>query len=298
MPKYIDVPCRCGRTLRATHERAGSAIRCWDCRVEVAVPRPRLSGRLVRELLGSVRYSLDIPQLAQFLLVGGVMAGLLVTGGIGPWLVVAAGVLCLVLGRQTVAWSLRLARLALGKHPVVTLCCALAILPALGMIELVTLGLAREQGWFRYVVLDLSSRANAARVLGHRADAGMMDLSSISDADLFRIYAGGLRRGRLLSMAIPASLVRGTADRLNSGYAYANLLEWQSRVEPGNYLLFRAAVTSVVGALILMSLGLFRRWIFLIGTVDERHLALAHIEQRRGPRAHLPAIIVSPVGAR
>lgn len=298
MAKYIDVPCGCGRTLRATHERAGSAIRCWDCREEVAVPRAQLSGRLVCELLGSVRYSFNIPRFAQLLLVGVVMAGLLALGRVGPWLVAAAAVSYLVLGRRTVAWTLGLARVALRNHPLATMGCALAVLPTLGMIEVATIGLAREQGWFRYVVLDLSSRASAARVLGHRADIGMIDLTSISDADLFRIYAGGLRRGRLLAVAIPASLWRGTADRLNSGYGYANMFEWQATVEPGNYLVFRAGATALIGALVCMVLGLWRRWVFLIGTVDQRHLALANAEPRRGPRTHLPAIILSPLGAR
>lgn len=293
MANFINVPCRCGRTLRAKHNWAGSTIRCWDCRAEVAVPRPRLGGRLACELLGAGRYLLSMPQLFGYLLVGALIAGLLLVGRSGPWLVAGVSVIAVYVGRHSLAWTAKFAREAVRSHPIATAACVLGILPGLALSELAVVGLVREQGWLPYVVLDLSPRSSAVAVLGHRSDVGIMDLSALSDGELFRIYAGGLRRGRLLLWTIPASLMHRTEERLNSGYGYANPFDWQGSVDPYVYLLFRAGCTVLIGALALLILGLFARWLCLIGTVDERYQALAGTDHRHDPQAHLPTIVLA-----
>jgi hypothetical protein len=59
MPRFIQVLCRCGRSLRALPDQAGTAIQCWDCKAEVIVPHPDRSGLagpiagLLREVLWS-----------------------------------------------------------------------------------------------------------------------------------------------------------------------------------------------------------------------------------------------------
>jgi hypothetical protein len=44
MPRFIQVKCPCGRSLRALPDQAGTAIQCWDCKAEVIVPHQDQSG--------------------------------------------------------------------------------------------------------------------------------------------------------------------------------------------------------------------------------------------------------------
>jgi hypothetical protein len=55
MPAYIELKCKCGRTLRARKEQGGTTVRCWDCQADVMVPRVRTGDKLARESLRSAR---------------------------------------------------------------------------------------------------------------------------------------------------------------------------------------------------------------------------------------------------
>jgi hypothetical protein len=78
MPSFIRVECRCGRTLRATIDQAGTTIRCWDCQAEARVPHAATSERLTRECLDGARQFLTYGNLILFL-VGGLIVGCALT---------------------------------------------------------------------------------------------------------------------------------------------------------------------------------------------------------------------------
>src|SRR4051812_15473456 len=46
----IQVPCICGRSLRAKPDQVGTDIRCWDCQRLVTVAVPRAKQKVAREL--------------------------------------------------------------------------------------------------------------------------------------------------------------------------------------------------------------------------------------------------------
>jgi lysylphosphatidylglycerol synthetase-like protein (DUF2156 family) len=78
MPHYLSVECRCGRTLRATIDQAGTMIRCWDCHAEFLVPHPATSERLARECLDDARQFLNYGNILAFV-VGGLIVGCALT---------------------------------------------------------------------------------------------------------------------------------------------------------------------------------------------------------------------------
>jgi hypothetical protein len=75
--RYLEVICRCGRTLRASIESAGSTIQCWDCKAVVPVPVPRarlLAARVMLRGLGDV---FSVPAMVSLLVATVVLVGLL-----------------------------------------------------------------------------------------------------------------------------------------------------------------------------------------------------------------------------
>jgi hypothetical protein len=84
MSPFIRVDCRCGRTLRANVDQAGTEIRCWECQATVVVPYPPSGGRLVREFLDGARELLRIEVLLRFLAGGLVIACALAIPRVGP----------------------------------------------------------------------------------------------------------------------------------------------------------------------------------------------------------------------
>jgi CheY-like chemotaxis protein len=86
MPAFIYANCRCGRTLRARVDQAGTAIRCWSCGGNVTVPHPRVTGRLAWALAESVPRSLSLPTVVAVLAVAVLISAALVVPVAGLWL--------------------------------------------------------------------------------------------------------------------------------------------------------------------------------------------------------------------
>jgi hypothetical protein len=165
----------------------------------------------------------------------------------------------------------------------VTLGVALAIPVGMVVLEAALVSVSYQQDWLRYVVLDITPRSAAVAVLGGREDVGAIDLARLSDAEVFGIYAKGLRRGFALSWAVPASLMRGTTVRTDTGYAFASLVGWYEWVDPLQYTAYKAvcSVGAVMGVLALFALaGL---WVHRIATIRSRHRA----SQAPPPSSHI-----------
>lgn len=272
MAKNIFFQCRCGRTLRVANDRAGTLVRCWDCRNELTAPLPDLRGRLAGEMSGVVRSALG-PWIAYCLLAAVLTTGLLLLGRIGLALVAvligAAG----YYGRDALIGTAKRFLVGTRRHPLAMLCIPLVLALGLVAMEATLVGVAYGQDWFRYLVLDITPRSGAAAVLGGEPHIGGLDFYEISDAQVFRIYAHGLRRGYALTWTIPASLLRGLATRPNAGYPFVNPIAWDTWVDPFSYLGFRAFCT-VAAMTSLLSLVLVKaRWINIIGSLEARYLA-------------------------
>ena len=271
--RYLHLKCPCGRSLRAGLTKAGSTVRCWDCRGEVSVPLPRMRGRLAAEVAEAFRDSAGSETLGRCLAAALVSAALLAVDGAGLALAVlpvaAFAALRRVEGRDAItsAWS------GVKRHPWAVLLVALALPVGLVAAEAGLVGVAYEQDWLRFLVLDLSPREGSVKVLGGGAEAGGVDLPLISDSEVGRIYAYGLRRGRALTWAIPASLANGTGVRNDSGYAFANAAAWHDWVDPSAYFAYRALAAVASLTLLAWVLVAQARAVALIGTVEERFVA-------------------------
>jgi hypothetical protein len=273
MAKFVFLDCRCGRTLRAWDHQAGETIQCWGCREKTTVPLPNVLGRLPGEMWQSV---LDIRRegrLAVCVAAAVVTTGALMLGQAGLLVVGIAIVAAAVAFRDRLAHGLRLGLEAVSRHPLRTLGAVLMLPIALVAIEAGLVGLSYQQNWLRYMTLDVSPRAGAVAVLGIREDTGSTDLALISDAEVFSVYRYGLRRGFALTWTVPASLMRGTTPRTDTGYAFVNQIGWSEWVNPVQYLAFKAACS--IGALsslfLLVSLG--GQWVVRIATVGARQPA-------------------------
>ena len=105
MAEHIDFACTCGRTLRVAAEKAGERVTCWNCRVDLEVPRVQIGGRVRRESLDLLR---GVLQPESFFLVLAGAFGLAVALTI-PWvgrvlglgLLALAGVRYLAIIRRT-----------------------------------------------------------------------------------------------------------------------------------------------------------------------------------------------------
>src|SRR5262245_41459407 len=93
MPLFIRVQCRCGRTLRATIDQAGTPIRCWECHAETVVPDTVSSERLIRECLDGARPFLMPASIFAFLGCALIIACTLSLPVVGP----AAGLVLLTI---------------------------------------------------------------------------------------------------------------------------------------------------------------------------------------------------------
>jgi hypothetical protein len=250
-------------------------IRCWDCREEGVVPHPNLSGQLAREMWDSLRASSDLERVGYGLLGAVLVTGSLLLGRAG--LLVAAVLLAAAAFayRRTLLRTAERALTGARRHPLAMLCVPLVLPLGLVATEAAIVGVAYEQDWLRYLVLDMSPRAGAVAVLASRPDAAGVDYASISDAEVFRIYGYGLRRGYALTWTVPASLIRGMSTRSDTGYAFVNAAAWNDWVNPVNYLSFRALCTAAVVTILASVLSLNARWINLIGSLEARHLAAA-----------------------
>ncbi|MFO0952678.1 MAG: response regulator [Isosphaeraceae bacterium] len=92
MAAFIYANCRCGRTLRARDDQAGTRIRCWSCGSDVLVRFPRVGGRLARALAEAVPQSLRSSSVLWAVCGALLISGALLVPVAGPWLALALGV--------------------------------------------------------------------------------------------------------------------------------------------------------------------------------------------------------------
>ncbi len=63
MIAFIEVPCPCGRMIRATTDQAGSIVRCWNCKADVLVPSQSTAKKIVSAFASAVRRTLQTHDL-------------------------------------------------------------------------------------------------------------------------------------------------------------------------------------------------------------------------------------------
>lgn len=272
MPTGIHFKCRCGRALRVAKYRAGRVVRCWDCREEIRAPLPDLRGPLFQELRAAAHEVLHPQQLGVRAAVALAAAGALMLGRIGLGLLAVAFLTWAIVRRGHLARIAAHALAAARRHPL-TLGCALLLLP-LGTlaIESTAVALAQEQGWLRYLVLDVTPRAATRAVMGTHDIWDVVEIDQIPTRQILRIYSKGLAQGFPLSYAIPRSLLRGLAYNPDPGYADVDMVGWLTWVNPIAYLVTRLLFSVGIIAGLLSLVALQARWIHLIGTLEIRHL--------------------------
>lgn len=270
MANHIFFACACGRGLRVPNDLAGTRVRCWDCRNEVVAPVPKLRGMLAGEMWHVARSALGV-WLAYSLFAAALLTGLLLLGPMG----LALGVVGLgVAGyyyREVVVGTAKRLLIGARRHPFAMLCIPITLVLGLVLVEATLVGVAYGQDWLRYLVLDVAPRSSAAAVLEGNSHEGGLDVLEISDAQVFRIYTRGLRRGYALTWTIPASLLRGRATRPNAGYPFVSQVGWETWVDPFEYLGFRALCTVAAATGVLSLILVKARWINVIGSLEARH---------------------------
>jgi hypothetical protein len=256
--------------------RAGANVRCWDCRNEIVAPLPNLRGRLAREMCTSIFDALSAERVQFALVAATLLTCALLLGRTGGLLAGAAAVAGFVYAcRASIRTSAAWAWSGIRRHRAAMLVVLFVLPVALVTLEAVLVGLSYEQGWLRYLVLDIPPQRATVDVLGpHPSEAGG-DFETISDANVLRIYVHGLRHGYAMTWAIPASLMRRMSTRPTSGYALINAAAWEEFVNPATYLAYRVFLTITVLTSIILLFSLQARWITLIGSVEARFLTAA-----------------------
>jgi hypothetical protein len=306
MVGHLRLRCRCGRALRVAEDRAGTMIRCWDCRTTIEAPRPDVRARLADEMREELVALTRPPRLIPLLGMALVLAATLTIPRVGPALAAALVIGAVIWARALLRRTVGLALAGTRRYPLTTLGAVLVFPLGLVLAEGALVGLTYSQGWLPYMVLDLAPRPGAEAVFGGRPEltsGNAVDFSELPARSILRVYALGLRRGHALLGDLPASLRHGTTARLDTGYAFLDLFHWQDRVDPTAYLMVRFAYSALILTGVLSLVTLQGRWLRRIGSVDSRRRAEAMAAReevrrwtelhdwKRGPQAPVPVFV-------